>query len=240
VVEDEFIVLFHENRLDLNRVNTNKRYRYLLLTYVLKKLELSGGEMLRLFIITISISGLLLAGDFGYIGSAACGKCHKSSKKGAQLKAWEKGPHAGAFETLKSEEAAKIAAEKELTVPAYEASECLKCHVTGWNDGGYEIKDAEFYAQVNEKGKPTKEVKRMAGLQAVGCESCHGAGSEYKKVHKKDYETSLTLGLVTPDEKVCVTCHNEESPTYKEFNYEEKVTEITHPFPEGMERKNRK
>jgi len=195
--------------------------------------------MLKNIVILISLAGFLFAGDFGYIGTASCGKCHKSKKKGAQLKAWEKGHHSGAFETLKSEKSAAIVAEMKLDVPAYEAPECLKCHAPGYGDGGYEVKDAEFWAQVTEKGKPTKDVKRMDGLQSVGCESCHGAGEKYKNVHKKDYEKSLTLGLITPDEKVCVTCHNEESPTFTEFKFEERYKEVTHPFPEGMERKNR-
>lgn len=213
--------------------------------------------MLRTIVITLSISGLLFAGDFGYIGTASCGICHKKEKKGAQLKAWEKGPHAGAFETLKSEKSAEIAAEKGLKLPAFEAPECLKCHVTGYGDGGYEVKDAEFWAQITEKGKPTKDVKRMAGLQAVGCESCHGAGSKYKKVHKGDYykdlkkgkiiegeedyfQKSLKLGLRLQTEEVCVTCHNEESPTFTEFKFEERYKDIMHIFPEGMKRKNRK
>lgn len=196
--------------------------------------------MLRTLIIAFCFTGFLVAEDFGYIGSGRCGKCHKSKKKGAQLKAWENGPHSKALETLKSEKAAEVAAKMELAVPAYEADECLKCHTTGYGSGGYEVKDAEFWAQVTEKGKPTKDVKRMAGLNAVGCESCHGAGSEYKKVHKKDYEAALTLGLIMPTEQVCVTCHNEESPTFKGFNFEEQVAKISHPFPEGMERKNRK
>jgi hypothetical protein len=38
-------------------------------------------------------------------------------------------------------------------------------------------------------------------------------------------------GLILPTEEVCKTCHNEESPTYRPFNYEEKVKVIAHPDP---------
>lgn len=180
------------------------------------------------------------AGDFGYIGSSKCKTCHKKVEDGSQFQKWEAGPHAGAFETLKSEESAKIAKEKGLKVPAYEAPECLKCHTTGYGQGGYEVKDADFWSQVTDKGKPTKEVKWMSDLQSVGCESCHGAGAEYKskKVMVGLYDGSIdpaTVGLIEPNEANCVGCHNPESPTYKEFVFATKVAKIAHPYPEGKE-----
>ena len=39
------------------------------------------------------------------------------------------------------------------------------------------------------------------------------------------------VGLLTPDEKLCVGCHNEESPTYKEFKYKEAWAQIEHKVP---------
>ncbi len=177
---------------------------------------------------------------FDHIGSQSCKTCHKSAKKGAQFKAWEEGPHSGALETLKSEESAEIAKEMKLELPAYEAPECLSCHSTGFGNGGFEVKDEKFYAETTKKGKPTKKVKRMTGLQGVGCESCHGAGGDYKKSHKTDYELALTQGLIMPTEEVCVTCHNKTSPTFTEFDFKKQLIEIAHPFPKDMERKNRK
>ena len=47
-----------------------------------------------------------------YIGVKSCVMCHKSEKQGEQLKIWEGSKHAGAYETLKSEESNKIAKEK--------------------------------------------------------------------------------------------------------------------------------
>ena len=191
--------------------------------------------------ILITISGFIFAQGFDYVGTKKCGMCHKSAKKGAQLKVWEASAHASAFETLKSEESAKIAEKMGLKVPAYEAAECLGCHTTGYDNGGYEVKDTTFWEQVTDKGKPTKEVKLMTGLQSVSCEACHGAGSKYKsiKVMKEIYAGTLdgkTVGLVKPTEATCKTCHNEKSPTFKSFVFAEKVKEIAHPFlPEMTE-----
>jgi hypothetical protein len=47
----------------------------------------------------------------------------------------------------------------------------------------------------------------------------------------KSRELSLANGLIIPDEKVCLTCHNEKNPFHKPFNYKEAVAKIAHPIP---------
>ena len=61
-------------------------------------------------------------------------------------------------------------------------------------------------------------------ITGVGCESCHGPGSEYKaqKV-MKDKALSLAAGLIEPKKEVCVKCHNEKSPTFKGFDFDKAV-----------------
>ena len=73
-----------------------------------------------------------------------------------------------------------------------------------------------------------KLAKNNAG---VGCESCHGAGSLYSPYKKENEEYSRTeiekLGLnwkITAEN--CTSCHNEESPTYKEFDFEARVKDV--------------
>ncbi len=192
--------------------------------------------MIKKLILLLAVTGLALAQGFDYVGTDGCKICHKSAAKGDQYGKWLAGSHIGAFETLKSEESAKIAAEKGISGPAYEAPECLVCHTTGYGTGGYEVKDADFWTQVDDKGKPTKDVKRMEGLQSVSCEACHGAGSEYKSMKVMKAITAgttdgATVGLVVPGEAVCVTCHNEKSPTFRHFDYAEQVKKVAHPYP---------
>ncbi|NIT59987.1 MAG: cytochrome C554 [Aliifodinibius sp.] len=157
---------------------------------------------------------------YNYVGVKACGLCHKTEKQGEQLKVWENSQHAQAYETLKSEEAAKIAEEKGIEKPAYEAGECLKCHVTEYG--------------VDDERLESKYVKNMG----VQCESCHGPGSEYKKMSiMKDRQKSIEHGLnaiAVSDgsaEELCVTCHNEESPTFKAFKFDEMWSKMAHPVP---------
>lgn len=73
-------------------------------------------------------------------------------------------------------------------------AECVQCHITG----------------------------RQKELPGVQCEACHGPGSEYKSLAvMKSREKSIAAGLVIPNEKVCVTCHNSKSPHFKGFNFAE-------------------
>lgn len=90
---------------------------------------------------------------------------------------------------------------------------CLKCHSTA--------------ASVDPSLVATIKVE-----EGVSCESCHGPGSVYKSAAiMKNQKLSLAKGLILPDEAVCKTCHNEESPHYKGFNYEEYVAKISHDDP---------
>ena len=68
--------------------------------------------------------------------------------------------------------------------------------------------------------------------EGVSCETCHGPGSMYKGASvMKNRELAMTKGMIIPDEALCKTCHNEESPTYKGFNYTEMLAKIAHPNP---------
>ena len=150
-----------------------------------------------------------------YMGVKKCKMCHKKPAAGEQFKLWSESPHANAFATLATEQSMEIAKGMGIDNPQ-EADECLKCHVTGHGAGDLALK------VLPENG--------------VGCESCHGAGSAYYK--KKDMKAifagevdGATLGLTKITAETCTVCHNEESPTYKEFDYEVRVKEMAHPVP---------
>ena len=81
--------------------------------------------------------------------------------------------------------------------------------------------------------EPVAEGKKGYSVEeGVGCEACHGPGSLYKsRKIMKDKEASMKVGLIIPDEKTCIKCHNEESPTFKEFKYAEMLEKVAHPYP---------
>jgi hypothetical protein len=156
-----------------------------------------------------------------YIGAEKCKICHKKPDQGEQYGIWKKGPHAKAYETLANEKSKEIAKGMGIDNPQ-ESPKCLKCHVTAHGV------DAKF---LGPKYEPT---------EGVSCESCHGAGGDYYKMKvmkglRAGEIEPQSVGLTIPNEKVCVTCHNEESPTYKEFDFAARAKEIAHPIPEKTE-----
>jgi hypothetical protein len=171
----------------------------------------------------ILISAIIFAPIFfsvaqsSFVGVKTCGMCHKSEKQGQQLSTWENSQHSKAYETLLSEKAEQIAADKGFTTKASETPACLKCHTSGSDV------DASLLG------------KKFKIEQGVQCETCHGAGSDYKsKKIMKDREKAVTKGLKLYEnaEDLCITCHNTESPTYVEFNFAEKWEKIKHSKPE--------
>ncbi len=170
-------------------------------------------------ILLFSFSTILAQKAPTFIGVKKCGMCHKKDKSGAQLKIWKDSKHANAFKTLQTAEADKIVADKGLKTKAAETPECLACHATG-----YDL-DAKMLG---------KNFKVEEGVQ---CESCHGAGNDYKsKKIMKDHAKSVAKGMVEYKDKKaietqCVTCHNDKSPTFKEFDFEKRWAEIAHPVP---------
>ena len=100
-----------------------------------------------------------------YIGAKKCKACHIK-----QFKSWKTTTMADSFENLKAgvKVAEKKAAGLEDKDYTHDAG-CLKCHTTGYGKpGGFTT---------------IEETPKLAGVQ---CESCHGAGSAYKVVMKKN------------------------------------------------------
>jgi hypothetical protein len=169
------------------------------------------------FLTSSTTSTKQTSGDFKYIGVEKCaGMCHKSDAKGNQLKVWQDSKHSQAFKNLQTPEADKIAQDKGFKTAAAETPECVKCHVLGKDIDPAELEDT------------------FDKTQGVQCETCHGPGSEYKKITiMKDKALAEQNGLVihTDKEAFCTTCHNSDSPTFKGFNLDEMWAKIQHPDP---------
>jgi len=90
---------------------------------------------------------------------------------------------------------------------------CLKCHATAGH-------------------VDAKLIQTLTVEEGVSCETCHGPGSVYKSATiMKDQAKSIANGLIIPDEKLCRSCHNEKSPTFKGFDYKTYSEKIAHHDP---------
>lgn len=135
-----------------------------------------------------------------YIGNAGCSFCHMISTL-----SWEMSVHAKAFEALKpgAMKQEKLKAKLDPNKDYTNDKDCLKCHTTGYLEtGGF---------------KNITSTPKMAG---IGCENCHGPGSEYRVLHaRKDKkftrEEAKAAGQIygSLDETVCTSCHlSKDSP----------------------------
>ncbi len=161
-------------------------------------------------------------GEFQYVGVKKCKTCHKKEKIGDQYGKWKEMKHSKAFESLLTEEAKEAAAEMGIEDPT-KSEKCLKCHTTGYGEGGYDL---------------SKSAEENARFEGVQCEACHGPGSGYKK--KKIMKALARgeikpeeVGMVVPTEEVCLNCHGKGkgNPFEEEFNFEEAKEKIAHPVP---------
>jgi hypothetical protein len=166
-----------------------------------------------------------------YEGVAKCKNCHEETAKGNQYMKWRESKHATAYETLASDEAKEIAKKKGIDDPQ-KRDKCLKCHVTAFGVSGDTLG------------------KKFDTARGVQCEQCHGPGGNHVKARleaaAEEDESDDVFGLEEEgrriklpegevngkvEEKICASCHNADSPTFKEFKFEEAKKEMEHPDP---------
>ena len=106
----------------------------------------------------------LVRGRFKYVGPAACAECHEDSTgdfpKGAST-VWAHTVHSTAHETLKRDYTKVIAQRKRGIDDPENDWRCVKCHVTAYG------------------AEPAQLAPTYRDEDGVGCEACHGPGSEY-------------------------------------------------------------
>ncbi|HEX5031031.1 MAG TPA: cytochrome c family protein [Candidatus Eisenbacteria bacterium] len=180
-------------------------------------------------------AGMLVIGSYGiasaeeaakpapiFVGVKKCKTCHNSEKGGAQYTKWTESKHSKAFEVLASEKALAIAKEKGIADPQ-KADECLQCHVTG-------------------HGEPAEHFGAgYLATDGVGCESCHGAGSNYIKMKTMQGLRDGTIkpedvGFRMPNKETCAHCHNEKATGGQFVDWPADSAKISHGIPAGYKR----
>ena len=145
-----------------------------------------------------------------FAGARTCAQCHHGRFMGYQFSRWRMSPHAHAYAALATPQAYKIAKEQGVTDDPRESPACLKCHTTAYHEAA-----AGF-------------MKSFAVEEGVGCEACHGAGSEYSpEAIMRDGRAARAAGLKTVTQDTCMACHKDAHG--KPFPYEESLKKIAHP-----------
>jgi YVTN family beta-propeller protein len=146
----------------------------------------------------------------GYTGVMVCAGCHRGPDMGYQFSRWRLSAHARAYAVLATPAAAEFASQQGIEGDPRTAPACLKCHATGHRED-----DAGF--------RPSFTVS-----EGVGCEACHGPGSDYvEEAIMRDPRAAAAAGLrpVTPE--TCRRCHDDADE--RPFDIEAGMLEIAHP-----------
>ena len=145
-----------------------------------------------------------------YIGSNACGACHKQPAMGYQLSQRRLSAHAHAYGVLGTDKGFEHARSSKLTDEPQHSPQCLQCHTTFWRDPAGGVTD------------------EMARYEGVGCEACHGPGSKYAtEAVMRDKAAAKAAGLRTITRQTCVQCHPDSKD--KPFDFEAAKQNIAHP-----------
>lgn len=159
--------------------------------------------------------------EFKYVGSTKCKTCHNAAKNGEQYKVWQNSKHSKAYEDLKGESAKKKAKIVGVDDPL-KSEKCLSCH-----SPVYGKKNVESSFKIEE---------------GVGCEACHGPGSDYKKMSiMKEKAKAAAAGLILPDEKTCANCHKQDNPGHegKFTTFAKEYPKIAHKIPPENDRRKK-
>lgn len=153
-----------------------------------------------------------------YIGAAKCGSCHSDA-----YDIWRDSRHSTSWKSLSSDPPTEHTANP----PRVSDPDCVSCHVVGWN-GPAHVPYLTGYA----------DMKATPHLANVGCESCHGPGSNHATAElgsDSELQTRLRDAIRVGDnvKQICFSCHDDDnSPS---FEFEEYYQQIDHTLPEDDE-----
>lgn len=115
------------------------------------------------------------------------------------------------------------------------AEACRACHAAAyeaWKDSPHARAAALLTAEQQKDGRCVQchaKDTALGGDAGVTCETCHGAGGNYWPNYvMRDAELARATGLVLPDARSCVACHDATSPTLEPFNAADKMKRIDH------------
>ncbi|MGQ9618544.1 MAG: multiheme c-type cytochrome [Candidatus Aminicenantia bacterium] len=149
-----------------------------------------------------------------YIGVDKCKICHKAEAKGNQYGKWLESKHSKAYQLLATPKAEEIGGKTGIKNPS-ESEKCMSCH--------------------SPYGNIAPELK----ADGVGCEACHGPGSDYKAMNiMKDRALAQKNGLIIHENENtikthCLNCHKKDNPYHSvpEFDFTTAWKTIAHPIP---------
>jgi YVTN family beta-propeller protein len=145
-----------------------------------------------------------------FVGVVACAGCHDKRSMGYQFSRWRMSAHARAYGVLATPAAYAMAEREGISGEPQKSPACLKCHATVFNL------------------VPGASLSSFSPSEGVGCERCHGAGSEYAiEAVMLDKPAAAAAGLKPVTKAVCRECHDKAHG--KPFDVDRSFAMLAHP-----------
>jgi YVTN family beta-propeller protein len=152
-----------------------------------------------------------------FVGVRSCATCHQGPEMGYQFSRWRMGPHARAYAVLATPAATEIARTLGVDGDPQQSPDCLACHATSTRGPGQGFREGHSTAD------------------GVGCEACHGAGSDYAgEATMADRQAAIDLGMTADATASCAACHDDAHG--RPFDLAAGLKRISHPT--RLERSN--
>lgn len=111
---------------------------------------------------------------------------------------------------------------------------CKACHRAAW-ESWRETAHARAQESLPARNRrdprctPCHSPDQDKGVAGVSCEACHGPGQAYSVSYvMRDAELARAVGLVVGDEKTCLSCHTDSTPSLGRFVYRRALELIRH------------
>ena len=143
------------------------------------------------------------------VGVKICMSCHDGDAMGFQSSVWRLSSHSLAFARLATPKAYEFARREGLAGEPQSSDACLRCHSTLGSFGAETV--------------PTFSID-----EGVGCEACHGPGSEHIDRASSDQMRTPLAGFMTNASDVCSRCH--QGAHGKPFDLETALQRVQHPL----------
>jgi hypothetical protein len=151
-----------------------------------------------------------------FVGASRCSSCHSPEHIGSQFRLWQTGPHSKAYMVLQTDSVKTYLASQNISVDS-----CMSCHTT--------------------LGRPAlNRAETALNSEGVGCERCHGPGSEYSYYNVMTDQTAfVSRGGVVGTLNDCGQCHAKDlanTPGHcpfqtRDFDADSAWIQVRHPIP---------
>ncbi len=151
-----------------------------------------------------------MQGERKFVGSQLCQECHEK-----EYTIWKEGLHGHVAKHSHAYATLEHPPNSRGSIPRNHDPECLSCHVVGWNPQKYFPYKSGFLS-----------LEQTPELTDVGCENCHGPGSQHIAAENGDLDVDddgidqlrEQMWIALKDaEKKCLECHDlDNSPAFQE------------------------